>query len=70
MVDYDGNIIRSDYDNTRRSLERCKPTTVEYLHALLHAEPMRDADVHQHIDLDDMRYIIEEEGDLWTAKLA
>jgi hypothetical protein len=51
-------------DATRESLKRAKPTTVQYLHQLLHDAPMLEEHSHIHSDGVIFTFVIHEDEEI------
>lgn len=71
---YQGNGI-TDIDmrvvhRTRESLKKCKHVTLDHLHDLLHADFMLDEDEHVHDGEDLFNFVIQEDADAATLRLA
>jgi len=61
QFDQDWELNRHVVHDTREALKRAKPTTIHYLHELLHAEPMLDEHEHVHSDGVIFTFVINED---------
>jgi hypothetical protein len=60
----DWELNRYVVDATRESLKRAKPTTVQYLHQLLHDAPMLEEHSHIHSDGVIFTFVIHEDEEI------